>query len=86
MADQEQPQQSQLAAAFPNPPPFWRDFTPANIERIEKLHDAIPALGNDDPLTRRIPGVPQELINLQPPAEPADGKWRVFGDQYKVCS
>jgi mediator of RNA polymerase II transcription subunit 7 len=38
-----------------------------------------------DPATPlRIPNVPAPLLNLQPPAEPADGRWRVFGDQYSL--
>jgi mediator of RNA polymerase II transcription subunit 7 len=35
-------------------------------------------------LPARIPGVPDDLALLQPPPEPADGRWRVFGDQYMV--
>ena len=90
MADQEQqqePTQGQLAATFPNPPPFWKDFTAENVTRMNKLWEQIPATPHQetlDPLTRRMPGVPDELVNLQPPAEPANGKWRVFGDLYSV--
>lgn len=84
MADQEEPHS--LASTFPNPPPFWKDFTPEKISRIEELcgrargHDGE---GGETP-PARIAGVPEDLINLQPPAEPKDGRWRVFGDHYMV--
>ncbi|CRK22827.1 hypothetical protein BN1723_012796 [Verticillium longisporum] len=29
-------------------------------------------------------GIPDELINLQPPAEPSTGTWRVLGGQYSL--
>ena len=81
MAEQQEPHS--LASTFPNPPPFWKDFTPDNIARIEELRKAYGKQhGNETPA--RIPGVPEDLINLQPPAEPIDGRWRVFGDHYTV--
>jgi mediator of RNA polymerase II transcription subunit 7 len=91
MADQPDPQQylrSQLASTWPDPPPFWKDFTTENIEAFQKLKTAAGEGGEqgktEDGTVRRIPNVPEQLINLQPPAEPADGKWRVFGDLYSV--
>lgn len=79
MADEE----NANASTWPNPPPFWRDFTPSNIARIDELRSA----HNDTfgELPPRIPGVPAELCNLQPPAEPEDGNWRLFGEQRSVC-
>lgn len=79
-----------LASTFPNPPPFWKDFTPDKLARIEELRSNAARDGNDNSsdanaTSVRIPNVPEDLINLQPPAEPADGRWRVFGDQYMVC-
>ncbi|KOS22199.1 Mediator of RNA polymerase II transcription subunit 7 [Escovopsis weberi] len=76
-----------LASTFPNPPPFWQDFTPENVAKMEGLHAAYlrshPGLALDAaPL--RVPDVPEDLACLQPPAEPADGKWRVFGDHYML--
>lgn len=87
MADQEQ---LSLASTFPNPPPFWKDFTPDKVEQIEELRTAyVDKNGGEpetelEPLTLRVPDVPEHLVNLQPPPEPADGRWRVFGDQYMV--
>lgn len=43
---------------------------------------AAQAVQNEVPV--RIPDVPEDLVNLQPPAEPEDGRWRVFGDYYMV--
>jgi MED7 protein len=86
MADQESQQQPPpaLASTFPNPPPFWRDFRPENITRIEELRSVAVARDGVDPLTLRLHDLPPELINLQPPPEPEDGRWRVFSDQYTV--
>ncbi|KAF4469027.1 MED7-member of RNA polymerase II transcriptional regulation mediator complex [Fusarium albosuccineum] len=82
MADQQEPHS--LSSTFPNPPPFWNDFTPDRISRIEELRAAHVNQHGGDPLTVRVPDVPEELINLQPPTEPADGRWRVFGDHYML--
>jgi mediator of RNA polymerase II transcription subunit 7 len=81
MADEEP---RSLASTFPNPPPFWKDFTPDKIARIEEIRKSHIEANGGDELTVRVPGLPEELINLQPPAEPEDGRWRVFGDQYMV--
>ncbi|KAI9899888.1 hypothetical protein N3K66_004150 [Trichothecium roseum] len=91
MAEQEQ-QPHSLASTFPSPPPFWRDFTPENVRRIDDLLLLAAAgaaaagqgdgSGGDDRLARAE--LPEELVNLQPPPEPADGRWRVFGDHYSL--
>ncbi|KAI1824270.1 MED7-domain-containing protein [Xylaria intraflava] len=83
--DEEQRQQQQVAATWPPPPRFWKDFTPDNIARIELLQrESAERLGIQDPRNLRLDGLPRELRNLQPPAEPEDGEWRVFGDRYKL--
>ncbi|KAJ4223520.1 Mediator of RNA polymerase II transcription subunit 7 [Fusarium solani] len=82
MAEQQEPHS--LSSTFPNPPPFWKDFTPEKLSRIEALRTAHLGQHEGEPLTVRVPDVPEDLINLQPPAEPADGRWRVFGDQYML--
>ncbi|GJN84292.1 RNA polymerase II mediator complex protein (Med7) [Purpureocillium lilacinum] len=87
MADQEP---HSLASTFPNPPPFWRDFTPERIARIEDLRAAHAENAGDQggdaatTTTVRLPDLPEDLANLEPPPEPADGRWRVFGDQYML--
>ncbi|EFY85966.1 Mediator of RNA polymerase II transcription subunit 7 [Metarhizium acridum] len=83
MAEQEP---HSLASTFPNPPPFWKDFTPDRVARIDELRSAFAGGASDhasSPVVR-IPGLPEELTNLQPPPEPSDGRWRVFGDQYML--
>jgi len=87
----EQPQQANaLAAAFPTPPPFWKDFTPENINHIANLR-AAQSKGEKktqdvpNPLPPRIFDLPAELRNLQPPEPPAEGSYRCFGDVYFVC-
>ena len=95
MADQEEPHS--LASTFPNPPPFWRDFAPDRIARIDELRktaggrggggggaEAAKAGDGAEAAVLRLPDLPEDLVNLQPPAEPADGRWRVFGDHYMV--
>lgn len=85
MADQD-PQQSRsaLASTWPNPPPFFQDFTPANLERFAALAENETSAEDDNVPIKRIENLPEELVNLQPPAVPEDGSWRVFGDQYSV--
>ncbi|PNP39739.1 hypothetical protein TGAMA5MH_08410 [Trichoderma gamsii] len=87
MAEQQEPHS--LASTFPNPPDFWKAFTPDRIARIEELRRAHAA--DEDTDTEgadtevvRIANLPEDLIALQPPPEPADGRWRVFGDQYML--
>ncbi|KAM0279729.1 hypothetical protein ACHAQH_004420 [Verticillium albo-atrum] len=87
MADTtDQQGQKAHSSAFPNPPLFWKDFTPENIARMEELRTARAeetriALKQ---LPVRTPGIPDSLINLQPPAEPSTGTWRVLGGQYSL--
>ncbi|KAF6806050.1 hypothetical protein CMUS01_14469 [Colletotrichum musicola] len=87
MADNpEEPSQNALASTFPNPPPFWRHFTPENINRIEDLRKAQAekdGVAVKD-LPARLPDVPEDLMNLQPPAEPAAGTWKVLGGNYTL--
>ncbi|KAM0513636.1 hypothetical protein ACHAPE_007686 [Trichoderma viride] len=84
----EQQEPHSLASTFPNPPDFWKAFTPDRIARIEELRRAHAA--DEDTDTEgvdadvRIANLPEDLIALQPPPEPADGRWRVFGDQYML--
>ncbi|EHK44660.1 uncharacterized protein TrAtP1_002770 [Trichoderma atroviride] len=85
MAEQEP---HSLASTFPNPPDFWKAFTPDRIARIEELRRAHAADEGSDvegaDADVRIANLPEDLIALQPPPEPADGRWRVFGDQYML--
>ncbi|KAH8902060.1 MED7-domain-containing protein [Coniochaeta sp. PMI_546] len=72
---------SNASSTFPDPPPFWRDFTTDKIDRMESLRSRYAdQTGLDVSTIIRVPGVPEDLVNLQPPAEPLDGKWRLFGE------
>ncbi|KAL9476184.1 hypothetical protein ACSS6W_006025 [Trichoderma asperelloides] len=85
MADQQEPHS--LASTFPNPPDFWKAFTPDRLARIEELRRAHATDEDEDDEGAdavRIPNLPEDLVALQPPPEPADGRWRVFGDQYML--
>lgn len=88
MADPEPQEALSLASTFPNPPPFWKDFTPDRVARIEDLRSAHAEDTNNEAgagaALVRLPDLPEDLARLQPPPEPADGRWRVFGDQYMV--
>ncbi|KAF2971556.1 hypothetical protein GQX73_g1967 [Xylaria multiplex] len=80
----EEPQQ--IASTWPPPPPFWKEFTPDNVARIEDLRkEAAESSGIQNSSNIRLgPGLPRELRNLQPPPEPENGEWRVFGDRYAL--
>lgn len=94
MADNgEQPSQKAIASQFPNPPPFWRQFTADNVARMRDLRASRAeqdqsqeqsGTGSATELPVRLPDVPADLINLQPPAEPPAGTWKVLGGAYSV--
>ncbi|KAJ6786400.1 hypothetical protein PWT90_03370 [Aphanocladium album] len=80
-----------LSSTFPNPPPFWKDFTADKVARYEQLRREHDGKEGEKPTDSdgfkpqiRINDLPEELIHLQPPAEPSNGRWRVFGDQYML--
>ena len=82
-------EQQGLAAIFPNPPPFWQDFTPEKIEQIAELRElqSRPASKIFDPskdLPPRVLELPAELRFLQPPPLPESSIYKVFGDTYNV--
>ena len=71
MADQSRT----LSAAFPTPPPFYKDFTKENVSQLNRLRREAGAE------EVRVPAV---LHNLLPPEPPADGRYRSFGIQHDV--
>jgi mediator of RNA polymerase II transcription subunit 7 len=87
MADpNEQLSQKAIASQFPNPPPFWKQFSADNIARLDQIRTE-QALKNGTTISGlpvRTLGVPDDLVNLQPPAEPVQGTWRVLGGAYSV--
>ncbi|KAB5543136.1 MED7 protein-domain-containing protein [Coniochaeta sp. 2T2.1] len=76
---------SKASSTFPDPPTFWRDFTTEKLDRMDELRARYAdQSGLDIATVMRVPSVPEDLVNLQPPAEPADGKWRLFGETLTV--
>ncbi|KAI0176570.1 MED7 protein-domain-containing protein [Hypoxylon sp. FL1284] len=80
--EEEQPQ---VSSTWPSPPPFWRNFTPGNLSRVKELQkQQADRDGVQDVSSVRLSHLPRALRNLQPPSEPADGVWKVFGDTYRL--
>ncbi|CZR59919.1 related to MED7-member of RNA Polymerase II transcriptional regulation mediator complex [Phialocephala subalpina] len=85
----EQPQDAPaLATAFPAPPPFWQSFTKENLERLKELRAVQTPPSKDYDAAKELPlrilDLPPELRLLQPPDQPADGKYRLYGDIYDL--
>ncbi|RKF82242.1 Mediator of RNA polymerase II transcription subunit 7 [Golovinomyces cichoracearum] len=87
----EEPQQSHIiAAAFPDPPPFYQYFNSTNLQKLNSLRasrtESKDASNASNPLPVQLPDLPIGLRYLQPPEppSPADGNFRCFGDVYYV--
>lgn len=82
-----EPQAGAVSAAFPAPPPFYKSFTPNNIERLQHFNDPASqtsietqrSSGPSIPSISDPTSLPAELHHLIPPAPPSDGKYRSFG-------
>ncbi|KAK3380873.1 MED7 protein-domain-containing protein [Podospora didyma] len=79
MAQMEEDDNAKAAALYPDPPGFWHDFSDENIARFDSLKQEFAEQnGLDSDTVLHIPDTPEDLIGLQPPLEPADGKWKIF--------
>ncbi|KAI0129879.1 MED7 protein-domain-containing protein [Xylariales sp. AK1849] len=77
--------QNAISSTFPPPPPFWKDFTSDNVARVADLKKEQAERNGTDISTVRLTGLPRHQRNLQPPLEPANGAWRVFGSNYTLA-
>jgi mediator of RNA polymerase II transcription subunit 7 len=72
------------SAIFPPPPPFYKHFTPANIERLKELKEAHSAKEGAAKEASSLLDLPPELRYLLPPEPPEDGIYRSFGETVDV--
>ncbi len=89
MDEEENP--NAVSSTWPPPPPFWKSFTPENLSRIDELRKQkaeAEGINEDDYRCRakilRVDDAPWELRHLQPPPEPENGAWRLFGATYRL--
>ena len=86
MAGQAQP--IGITTAFPAPPPFYKFFTPENLERQKEYLESLKQSSSDPsaatPILPDLFSLPPELRNLIPPPLPPDGKYRLFGQELEV--
>ncbi|KAF2429281.1 hypothetical protein EJ08DRAFT_698423 [Tothia fuscella] len=77
MAEQQLP-------VFPRPPPFFKDFTASNLQKLQQLKDAQSAQQLPGLSAPSLLDLPPELRSLIPPEPPADGKYRSFGAEMDI--
>jgi len=68
----EQENGPSLSSAFPPPPPFYKFFTPENLQLLKS--------GNVPDSAEKK----RELQYLVPPAAPIEGAYSTFGDLWPV--
>ena len=84
-------QQRAVTAAFPPPPPFWKHFTSANLDKLEQLKREESLKNNKGtkkpwtPADLRSLQLPPELRYLVPPELPRSGEYNLFGEAQNVC-
>jgi mediator of RNA polymerase II transcription subunit 7 len=82
MADESQKAQF---GNFPDPPAMWKEFSTDKTKRFATMkRDWAKQNGVDVNSVARLPQVPTELENLNPPPEPASGKWKTFEQENEV--
>lgn len=79
---QQQPQEQDFPSSFfPDPPPFWRNFTTDNLNRLKQAKNEVSSDGNDGVQlsASQLLELPPEVRCLVPPEPPADDhEYRVF--------
>lgn len=76
---------AEQSSIFPPPPPFYKDFTAANVQRLQEFKDTQTTGDNAAATSSSILDLPPELRLLVPPEPPTDGKFRFFGANIDVC-
>ncbi|KAF2200582.1 hypothetical protein GQ43DRAFT_456335 [Delitschia confertaspora ATCC 74209] len=75
-------------AFFPQPPPFYKYFTPSNLARLQQIQGGVDTdtSASSHPLSlSQILNLPPELRYLVPPEPPAeDEAYRVFGETRRL--
>ena len=77
-------QQQPLAAAFPAPPLFYKQFTAKNLARLKEAQQDTATIQDPHTDSNTQFNVPVDLQCLIPPEPPADGKFRSFGGDFDV--
>lgn len=80
--DTQDDDSGRVTALFPDPPRFWKAFTPDNLSRFETLKQEYADRHGVSLI--RVPDLPEDLLYLQPPPEPEDQKWRLFSEPLSV--
>lgn len=84
--------QKGITAAFPPPPPFWRYFTPSNLEKLEtykrQAESTVQGKAKQSwsPEDLRRLELPSGLSYLVPPAPPKEGTYSLFGEPQSVTT
>lgn len=78
-----------LSAAFPTPPPFYKNFTKDNLDQLKRLREGKDKPENTngstpDDQTLDVLSLPPEIRTLIPPEPPTDGRFKTFGVQHDV--
>lgn len=82
-----------LSAAFPAPPPFYKNFTPDNVAQLQLLKDEAKADANNNAVVdeqgsgltdEQFKNLLPELLYLIPPEPPKSGLYQCFGEAFDV--
>ncbi|KAF1965154.1 hypothetical protein BU23DRAFT_585182 [Bimuria novae-zelandiae CBS 107.79] len=74
-----------LTSYFPNPPPFYKHFTPKNLDAFAQFKDQHNITDNASLTPTQLLELPTELRYLVPPAPPSpSAEYTVFGRPTKL--
>ncbi|WEW58680.1 Mediator of RNA polymerase II transcription subunit 7 [Emydomyces testavorans] len=84
--------QKGITAAFPPPPPFWKHFTPPNLEKLRNYKKEAESKSSSSkprswtPEALRALELPPELRYLVPPEPPKEGPYSLFGEPQSLST